>query len=246
MELLEAEAADGTAMLAAEELHQLVVVRADALGQVADRLTQLVDSKSWVFPVRPQVLLAERGHAGEAGLRRFCFHTCITAYDILALGLAVLCCPQVGLALGRPQVEGLHDGAEDRVFLQLRFGGEVGPTLRTAVRVLPAGEEAVLAEVVSAGDGHRAVKGTQTDAAAQLFLQTQQRKRTLVHRRHHETPVGWALSCEGETKLNFSISGKPSGLIEFFPHQHDVLSGISTVCLCKHFQGALPTTDSST
>lgn len=173
-------------MLAAEELHQLVVVGADPLRQVADRLTQLMETKCGVVPVRPQVLLTERGHAGEAGLGRFCFHTRITMYDVLFLRSALLY-HRAGLALVRPQVEGLHDGAEDRVFLQLWFGGEVGPTLRTAVGVLPGGEEAVLAEVVSAGDGHRTAKGTQTNAAGQLILQTQQRKMTLVHFRHQDT-----------------------------------------------------------
>ena len=138
VDLLKADAADCSAMLAAEELHQLVVVRADALQQVAYRLTQLVDTKFRIFPVRPQVLLTERGHAGEAGLRRFCLHTCITAYDILFLLGFTLLYDQAGLTLCRPLVEGLHDGAEDRVFLQLRFGIEDGPALRTAVRcVIP-------------------------------------------------------------------------------------------------------------
>ena len=173
-------------MLAAEELHQLVVVRADALQQVADRLNQLVDTESWVFPVRPQVLLAERGHAGEAGLGRFCLHTGVTADHIIFLRLALLH-HQAGLVPVRPQVEGLDDAAEDRVFLQLRFGGEEGPTLRTAVGVLPGGEEAALAEVVSAGDGHRTVKGTQTDAAGQLILQAHQRKLALFRVGHDET-----------------------------------------------------------
>lgn len=186
MDLLEAEAADWSAMLAAEELHQLVVVRANVLCQVADGLTQLVDTKCWVFPVRPQVLLTERGHAGEAGLGRFCLHTGVTADHIIFLRFALLY-HQAGLALARPQVEGLNDGAEDRVFLQLRFGLEEGPTLRTAVGVGPGVEEAALAEVVTAGDGHRTVKGTQTDAARQLILQTHQRKLALFHVGHDET-----------------------------------------------------------
>lgn len=177
----EAEAADQAVVLGAVELHQLVVVGADALHQVADRRTQLVDTENGIFPVRPQVLVTERGHAGEAGLGRFCLHTCITADDILFLGFGPLLSGQTGLVLARPDSEGLHDRAEDRVFLQLRFGGEVGPTLRTAVGFLPGGEEAVLTEVVSAGDGYRTVKGAQTYTAGQLFLQTHQGKRTLVH-----------------------------------------------------------------
>jgi len=58
VDLLQAEAADWTRMLAAEELHQLVVVGTDALHQVSDRLRQLVEAKDGVFPVGPQVLLA--------------------------------------------------------------------------------------------------------------------------------------------------------------------------------------------
>ncbi len=203
MDLLEAHAADRSAVLAAEELQQLVVVLADALQQVAHRLTQLVETENWIFPVRPQMFLTERGHAGEAGLGRFCLHTYITAYDMLVLGFA-LQYDQIGLVLVLPDGEGLHDGAEDRVLLQLRFGGEDGPTLRTAVRVLPGGEKTVLAEVVSAGDGHRTVKGTQTDAAGQFILQTHQRKLTLVHFGH----VEMSDEAAGETKLKSACAGK--------------------------------------
>ena len=183
-------------MLAAEELHQLVVVRADALQQVADRLNQLVDTESWVFPVRPQVLLAERGHAGEAGLGRFCLHTGVTADHIIFLRLALLH-HQAGRA------EGLDDAAEDRVFLQLRYGLKEGPTLRTAVGVGPGAEEAALAEVVSAGDGHRTVKGTQTDAAGQLILQAHQRKLALFRVGHDETSDEAAREKRNLTLLYF-------------------------------------------
>ena len=183
-------------MLAAEELHQLVVVRADVLWQVADGLNQLVDTESWVFPVRPQVLLAERGHAGEAGLGRFCLHTGVTADHIIFLRLALLH-HQAGRA------EGLDDAAEDRVFLQLRYGLKEGPTLRTAVGVGPGAEEAALAEVVSAGDGHRTVKGTQTDAAGQLILQAHQRKLALFRVGHDETSDEAAREKRNLTLLYF-------------------------------------------
>ena len=180
MHLLEAEAADQMSVLAAEELHQLVVVRADAILQVPDGLAQLVDTEDWVVPVRPQVLLTERRHAGEAGVGRHRLHARIAADDILFLGWSLLR-GQIELALARPQLEGPNDCAEHCVLLQLGFGGEHGPTLGAAVGIRPGLEEAVLAEVVSAGDGHRAVEGTQTDAAGQLFLQTQQGKVGLRH-----------------------------------------------------------------
>lgn len=142
------------------------------------------------------MLVTERGHAGETGVGCFCLHTRITTYDISSLfGFAFLCY-QTDLTLGLPQVEGLHDSAEDRVFLQLRFDGEEGATLRTAVGVLPGGEKTVLAEVVAAWDGDRTVKGTQTDAAGQFILQTHQRKLSRVHFGHDETSDEAALVLE--------------------------------------------------
>lgn len=144
------------------------------------------------------MFLTERGHAGEAGLGRFCLHTRITMDDIIFLGFAFLC-SQVDLALVRLQVEGLHDRAEGGVFLQLWFSGEDGPTLRTAVGVLPGFEETVLAEVVSTGDGHRTVKGTETNTAGQLSLQTLS-ELTVVHCSHDVTTE----ELRGETKLNLS------------------------------------------
>lgn len=142
--------------------------------------------------MRPQVLITERGHAGETGVGCFCLHTRITTYDISSLFSFALFRYRIDLTLGLPQVEGLHDSAEDRVFLQLRFDGEEGATLRTAVRVLPGGEKTVLAEVVATWDGDRTVKGTQTDAARQFILQTHQRKLTLVHFGHDEASDGAA------------------------------------------------------
>lgn len=214
MHLLQAEAADGAAVLAAEELHQLVVVRADPLRQVYDGLTQLVEPKRRVVPVRTQVLLAERRHAGEAGVRRLRLHARIAAYGLLLPDPAFLLLlrRRAGRALAGPQVEGLHHGAEDRVLLQVRSAGEEGATLRAAVGVLPGGEQAVLAEVVSAGDGHGTLEGTQTDAAGQLVLQAHQGKGTRVHFGHEEES-GEAAEGEGEgqggeTKLNSGAPGK--------------------------------------
>lgn len=190
---METEAADHTAMLGAEELHQLVVVRADALQQVDHGSAQLVDAENGVFPVRPQVLLAERGHAGEAGLGRFCLHARVTAHNGLLLDYLRRLHGWFHLTPAGPDAEGLRHGAEHRVLLQLRFGGEVGATLRTLVGllvgVLPGGEQAVLAEVVSAGDRHRHVEGAQADAAGQLVLQTHEGKRSLVHLRHDVAAV---------------------------------------------------------
>lgn len=171
-------------VLNTEELHQLVMVWTDALPQVSQRLLQLVETEVWVFPVGPQVFLTERGHAGETGLCCLCFHAGITAYESLLFGSGPLCGQAVPLALAGLLSEGVHHGAEDRVFLQLGSGGEVGPALWAAVRVFPCGQEAVLAEVVSTGDRNRTFERGQTDAASQLILQTQQRELNLVSLRH--------------------------------------------------------------
>lgn len=170
-------------MLAAEVLHQLVVVRADALQKITDRLAQLMGTKDGVLPVRAQVLLAEGGHAGEAGLRRLSLHAGITADHALLFLLS----KQAGRSAATdPDVEGLHHGGEDRVSLQLRLAEEYGATLRAAVGVLPEGEQAFLAEVVPAGSADRTVEGTETDAAGQLLFQTEQRGR-LLHCGHDRT-----------------------------------------------------------
>lgn len=192
MVLLDAQAADRLAMLAAEEPHQFVVVLADPLQQVADRLSQLVERKHGVHLMRPQVLLTVRGHAGQAGPGRFCLHTCVTRDGIVHLcfggssRLFSLCREhQLG-------VETLHDSAEDGVLLQVWSGGEDGPTLGAAeaAAVCPGRQETLAAEVVSTGDGDGTVEGGQTDAAGQILLQLQQ----LSH-----DVTSWAA---GETKPN--------------------------------------------
>lgn len=162
-------------MLAAEELQQLVVVRADPLQQVPDRLAQLVEAEHRVLPVRAQVFLAEGGHAGEAGPGSFGLHARIAANDVPPVGIAFHHV-RVNLGLARPLVEGLHHGAEDCVLLQLRLSGEDGATLGAAVGIIPGIQDTTLAEVVSTWDGDRTGEGTEADGAGQFLLQTHQRE----------------------------------------------------------------------
>lgn len=176
MVLLEAQAADHLAVLTAEELHQLMVVLAGPLKQVAERLNQLVERKHRVHPMRLQVLLTERGHAGQAGLGRLCLHTGVTQDDTVLLDFGGFS-RHLRLCLGEQRgAQALHDGAEDGVLLQVWSGGEDGPTLGAAeaAAVCPGGQETLAAEVVSTGDGDGTVEGAQTDAAGQVLLQLQQ------------------------------------------------------------------------
>lgn len=174
--LLEAQAADHLAMLTAEELHQLMVVLAGPLKQVPDRFNQRVERKHGVHPMRLQVLLTERGHAGQAGLGGFRLHAGVTQDE------AVLLCfggfsRQFSLRpVDHLGAEALHDGAEDGVLLQVWSGGEDGPTLGAAeaAAVRPGHQETIVAEVVSTGDGDGTVEGAQTDAAGQVLLQLPQ------------------------------------------------------------------------
>lgn len=78
MHLLQTDTTDTAAMLDTVELHELVVVGADTVSQVAQRLIQLMRAKHWVLMMRPHVLKAERRHTGEAGLECFGFHTGVT------------------------------------------------------------------------------------------------------------------------------------------------------------------------
>ena len=148
MDLLQAEAADAAAVLDAEELHQLVVVGADALAHVRERLSELVRAVVRVVEVGPNVLGAEGRHAGETGLGRLGGHARIAHHDGLFDGFLLLLEP----ALGRTGAgsERVHHSTEHRVLLELRPGGEVGPTLRAVITLLPAGGKTVLTEVVSA------------------------------------------------------------------------------------------------
>ena len=149
VDLLQAEAADAAAVLDAKELHQLVVVGADALAHVRERLSELVRAVVWVVVVGPNVLEAERRHAGEAGLVRLGGHTRIAHHDGLFDGFLLLPLePELGLT--GAGFERFHHSTEYRVLLELWPGGEVGPTLRAVVALLPAGGKTVVTEVVSA------------------------------------------------------------------------------------------------
>lgn len=179
MDLLQTEAADESPMLTAEELHQLVVVRADPLQQVTDRHAQLVEVENRVLHVRTQVFFAEGGHAGEAGPGSFGLHACIAANDGPPLGFAFLHL-RVYLCPARPLVESLHHSGEDCVLLQLRLSGEDSATLRASVGIDPGLQDTAVAEVVSTWDGDRTGEGTQTDGAGQFILQTHQREVEVV------------------------------------------------------------------
>lgn len=176
MVLLEAQAAERLVVLTAEELHQFMVVLAGPLKQVAERLNQLVERKHRVHPMRLQVLLTERGHAGQAGLGRFCLHTGVTQDDTVLLYFGGFSRHFSLCVVDQLGAEVLHDRAEDGVLLQVWSGGEDGPTLGAAeaAAVCPGRQETLAAEVVSTGDGDGTVEGAQTDAAGQILLQLQQ------------------------------------------------------------------------
>lgn len=153
-----------------------MVILAEPIKQVADRISQLVERKHGVHLMRLQVLHTEGGHAGQAGLGCFFLHTCVTMDEIFLLYLDRFSGHfnlTIDYDLG---IEIFHDGAEDRVFLQLWSGGEGGPTLGTAeaAAVSPGHQETIIAEVVSTGDGDWTLKGAQTDAAGQILSQVEQ------------------------------------------------------------------------
>ena len=149
VDLLQAEAADAAAVLDAKELHQLVVVGADALAHVRERLSELVRAVVRVVEVGTNVLEAERRHAGGTGLGRLGGHTRIAHHDGLFDGFLLLPLePELGLT--GAGFERFHHSTEYRVLLELWPGGEVGPTLRAVITLLPAGGKTVLTEVVSA------------------------------------------------------------------------------------------------
>ena len=64
----QADVADTLAVLGAEEVPQAVMPGALAAHQVADRRLQRVVLEGGAVQVRPQVLLAEGGHAHQARL----------------------------------------------------------------------------------------------------------------------------------------------------------------------------------
>lgn len=176
----EAEGADAGAVLVAEELEELVVLRALALLQVAQGRAELVVAEGRAVPVRPQVLGAEGGGAGQAGLRGRRLQAAVAA-DLgrprpaprrFILRLLLLRRPQPGAA---PEL--LHHPAEHRVLLQLRATREGGPALRAAEvgrQPGPAELQAGGAEVVPAGNRHGAAEEAEADGAGQFLLQGHQ------------------------------------------------------------------------
>ena len=148
VDLLQAEFADAAAVFDAEELNRLVVVGADVLAHVRERLSELVRAVVRVVEVGPNVLEAERRHAGEAGLVRLGGHTRIAHHDGLFDGFLLLLKSELGHT--GAVFELFHHITEHCVLLELWPGGEVGPTLRAVITLLPAGGKTVLTEVVSA------------------------------------------------------------------------------------------------
>lgn len=66
--LHQADVADALAVLRAEEVSKPVVLGALAAHQVSDRRLQRVVPEGGAVEVRPQVFLAEGGHAHETSL----------------------------------------------------------------------------------------------------------------------------------------------------------------------------------
>lgn len=164
----EAEGADAAAVLAAEELEELVVLRALALLQVAQGRAELVVAEGPALLVRPQVLFAEGRGAGEAGPHGGCLQAGVAEHGARFLLLLLLLFLGAGAAL-----ELLHHPAQHRVLLQLRAVHEGSPALRAA-EVLrhpgPGALQAGGAEVVPARHGHGAAEEAEADGAGQFLL----------------------------------------------------------------------------
>lgn len=191
----EAEGADAGAVPVAEELEELVVLRALALLQVAQGRAELVVAEGRAVPVRPQVLGAEGGGAGQAGLHGRRPQAAVAA-DLgglrpaprrFILRLLFLRRPKPGAA---PEL--LHHPAEHRVLLQPRATREGGPALRAAEvgrQPGPAELQAGGAEVVPAGNRHGAAEEAEADGAGQFLLQGHQaRLRRRPGRPRHYPP----------------------------------------------------------
>lgn len=207
----QAEGADAAAMLAAEELEELVVLRTLALLQVTQGRTELVVAEGRAVPVGPQVLGAEGCGAGQAGLHGRGLLAAV-AQDggcvflishHLLLGFGFSFGPGAALEL-------LHHPAQHRVLLQLRAAREGGAALRAAEvpRQPGPGElQAGGAEVVPAGNGHGAAEQAEADGAGQFLLQPRHpRLGQLPGQRCH----GPAAPCP-ESKLGAGLSGNQRG-----------------------------------
>lgn len=216
----EAEGADAGAVPVAEELEELVVLRALALLQVAQGRAELVVAEGRAVPVRPQVLGAEGGGAGQAGLHGRRPQAAVAA-DLgglrpaprrFILRLLFLRRPKPGAA---PEL--LHHPAEHRVLLQPRATREGGPALRAAEvgrQPGPAELQAGGAEVVPAGNRHGAAEEAEADGAGQFLLQGHQARlrRRPGRPRHYPPPPpppdpGCRCPEAPETKLGPRLSG---------------------------------------
>lgn len=209
----EAEGADAAAVLAAEELEDLVVLRALALLQVAQGRAELVVAEGRAVLVGPQVLGAEGGGAGQAGLHGRGLPAAVAVHGgrlrprpRRLLILLLLLDPGPGAAL-----ELLHHPAQHRVLLQLRAAREGGPALRAAEvpRQPGPGElQAGGAEVVPARHRHGAAEEAEADGAGQLLLQPRQaRLRRRPGQRRHRP--GFRCPVTPETKLGPDVSRNP-------------------------------------
>lgn len=199
----QAERADAVAVLAAEELKELVVLRALPLLQVPHRWAQLMVAEGRAVAVRPQVLGAEGGHAGEAGLRGGRLQTAVAVDGGCRLPLFLLTLIVV-LVPGPTALQLLYHPAKHRVLAELRAAREGGAALRAAevLRLVGPGElQAGGAEVVPAGHRHGDAEDAEADGARQLLFQRQQvRLRPSFGQRRHP-PAAAARSRRNETRV---------------------------------------------
>lgn len=196
----QAERADAAAVLAAEELKELVVLRALPLLQVPHGRAQLMVAEGRAVVVRPQVLGAEGGHAGEAGLRGGRLQTTVAVDGgcrllLFLLVLIVLLPVPAALQL-------LHHPAQHRVLVELRAVREGGAALRAAEVPHLAGPgllQAVGTEVVPAGHRHGGVEDAEADGARQVLLQRQQIRLRLSFGQRRHSPAAAVRLRRNET-----------------------------------------------
>ena len=173
-----ADVADALAVLRAEEVPQPVVLGALAAHQLTDGRLQRVVPEGGAVEMRPQVLLAEGGHAHQARLDGGRLQAVVASHLAGRAG--------GGGPGGRRPVVGelgtgllglqelLHHRTQHRVLVQLWPRLEAGAALRAQVRRVLDGPRLVQArpaEVVAAGRGDRLLEGLQADGARQLLGQ---------------------------------------------------------------------------
>lgn len=178
------DCADGTdthLVRSTEQLQGLLVLRADLPVQVPQFVHQLVPFERGRLVMRPQVLLAVRCQAVQAGLHSFEFLSRAEVTRDVAW-------PGVDVPLGRAQVDvqaalldllGHH--AESGVGSQHGPLGERDLTLGTdvntcVVSLVPVAADAVHAETVATGDGHRVSEEVRTQGAVEVI-----RRRVISH-----------------------------------------------------------------